>query len=300
MEKKWADLGTETRNGRTTGIDEMNTEEILHCINEEDRKIADAVAAEIPTISKVIDAIYERMKQGGRLIYVGAGTSGRLGVLDASECPPTYGTDPQLVQGYIAGGDSALRNAAEGCEDRAELGVKQIEECNVTNLDTVVGISASGSAAYVIGAIEEGKRRGALTVGLVNNEGSLLGQSAEYCIVVKTGAEVITGSTRMKAGTSQKMVLNMISTTLMVKLGKVYQNTMIDLRATNDKLRDRAKRIFSWATQADAATAEKYLQETKGDTKLAVCMYLTGLTREEAALKLKENDGRLKQTLKII
>lgn len=257
MEKKWADLGTETRNGRTTGIDEMNTEEILHCINEEDQKIADAVAAEIPTISKVIDAIYDRMKQGGRLIYVGAGTSGRLGVLDASECPPTYGTDPQLVQGYIAGGDSALRNAAEGCEDRAELGVKQIEECNVTNLDTVIGISASGSAVYVIGAIEEGKRQGALTVGLVNNEGSLLGQSAEYCIVVKTGAEVITGSTRMKAGTSQKMVLNMISTTLMVKLGKVYQNTMIDLRATNDKLPRRAKRIFSWATQADAATRGK-------------------------------------------
>lgn len=297
MSKRWEGLQTEGRNPNSMNIDMGSTMEILQCINNEDKTVAFAVEKVLPVIAKVVDEICTRMKKGGRLIYVGAGTSGRLGVLDASECPPTYGVEPDLVQGYIAGGDEALRRAKEGCEDSEELGRCQIRDCEVGTPDVVVGISASGTAAYVIGALCEAGERGALSVGIANNAGTPMEKVSRYMIEIETGPEVITGSTRMKAGTAQKMVLNMISTAVMIKLGKVYHNTMIDLKATNDKLRDRAERIFCWATGAENEVAKRYLAMAEMDTKLAVCMYFTGLDKSQAESKLKMNQGMLKKVL---
>lgn len=298
MDSYLANLITEKPNANTANIDQCNTEEILEKINDEDAKVAPAVRKEIPQIARVVDEITRRMQQGGKLFYFGAGTSGRLGVLDASECPPTYGVSPDLVQGYIAGGDRALRFSAEGCEDDPTMGEKEISDHGVRSIDSVIGITASGRAPYVIGAMDAANRVGAFTAGITTNENSILSKHVQICITPVVGSEVVAGSTRMKSGTAQKLVLNMISTTVMIRLGKVYGNLMVDVRATNDKLVDRAKRIFITVTGADDGAAETYLRRSGMDTKLAITMYLTGLDRDRAKNLLDQNRGFLRGALK--
>lgn len=290
-------LTTEGINKETLNIDELTTEEMLFAINDQDSIVPLAVRSEIPNISKAVDIIYESLKNGGRMFYVGAGTSGRLGVLDASECPPTFGTDPELVQGLIAGGEKALRFAVEGAEDDKEAGAKVIEEYQITENDVLIGITASGSATYVLSALEAARSKGVSTIGITNNKGSKIAQVCDICIAPVVGPEVIIGSTRMKSGTAQKLVLNMLTTATMIKLGKVYGNLMVDLKATNNKLCDRAKRIICHATDVDYATAETYLEKANCDTKLAILMIKTQLEKDEAKSILDENEGRLKQAI---
>ena len=291
-------LTTEEVNEKTRHIDECTTEEMLGLINDEDAGVPNAVRKEIPHIAQAVELIYESLKSGGRMFYIGAGTSGRLGILDASECPPTYGTPPELVQAYIAGGDSALRTAVEGCEDSAESGRELIGSLDITGKDTVIGITASGGAPFVCGAVEEAKKRGASTVGLVNNRNSRLSDLCDVCIAPIVGPEVIIGSTRMKSGTAQKLVLNMLTTCTMIKLGKVYGNLMVDLKPTNKKLLDRAARIVCHVTGVDSETAADYLKKSDTDTKAAILMIKTGLGAPEAKTILKQHGGRLKESIK--
>ncbi len=300
MNEYLSGLVTEQVNQMTQNIDECTTEQILRLINQEDEKIAQAVKQEIPEITHAVDLIYNALSNGGRMIYLGAGTSGRLGVLDASECPPTYGTDPDVVQGYIAGGDTALRTAVEGSEDSEEEGRRQVINCGVTNQDVVVGITASGYAAYVIGALKQARETGAVTIGIVNNKGTQLEVMCDICISPVVGPEVIIGSTRMKAGTSQKLVLNMLTTASMIKLGKVYGNMMVDLKASNRKLNDRARRIIKAVTGTDDITAQTYLKEANMNSKLAIMMILSGLSAKESEELLNENKGYLKLALQKI
>lgn len=298
MNSYLAGLATESVNPDTKNIDECGTEEMLRLLNRQDTLVPAAVEKEIPNITKAVDKIYSSLKNGGRLFYFGAGTSGRLGVLDASECPPTYGTDPKLVQAFIAGGDTALRRAVEGCEDSAEQGRQLAADCGVTEKDACVGITASGSAKFVLGAIEAANERGAATIGLVTNRNTKLEKLCGVTIAPFTGPEPVVGSTRMKSGTAQKLVLNMLTTATMIKLGKVYGNLMVDLKAGNEKLRDRAGRIFCTVTGADEETAAKYLEAAGLDTKLAITMMLTGRDAAGAASALSANGGSLKATLK--
>lgn len=293
-------LTTESVNQDTITIDECSTEEILRMINREDQKVALAVEKEIPGIAKAVDIIYPSLKNGGRMIYVGAGTSGRLGVLDASECPPTYGTEPEMVQGFIAGGDIALRSAVEGCEDDAEAGIQLIVDCGITDKDVVIGITASGSAAYVIGALKKAREIGAKTIGVTNNKANDFDSYCDVCIAPVCGPEVISGSTRMKAGTSQKLVLNMLTTSVMIKLGKVYGNRMVDLRASNKKLNKRSIRMICEITGADEETAVYWLDRAEKSTKLAIMCILSGRDVGEAKLLLEQNNGYLKSALNSI
>lgn len=293
-------LTTESVNERTKHIDECSTTEILMLINEEDSLVAGAVKETIPKIAAAVDTIVDPMKRGGRLFYFGAGTSGRLGVLDASECPPTYGVDPELVQGYIAGGDTALRTAVEGSEDSEELGESEIAKHHITEDDVVVGIAASGRTPYVIGVIRKARKVGAYTIGVTTNSQNMLEREVDICIAPVVGPEVVTGSTRMKSGTAQKLVLNMLTTTTMIKLGKVYGNLMIDLKASNEKLVDRAERIFCSVTGADKETAADFLDKAQKDTKLAIMMYLSGMESSDAKHILETNNGVLKLALKNI
>lgn len=293
-------LTTESVNQDTIAIDECSTEEILRMINKEDQKVALAVEKEIPQIAEAVDIIYPALKSGGRMIYVGAGTSGRLGVLDASECPPTYGTDPTMVQGFIAGGDIALRSAVEGCEDDAEAGQQLVVDCNVTAKDVVIGITASGSASYVIGALKKARELGAKTIGVTNNKANDFDTYCDVCIAPVCGPEVISGSTRMKAGTSQKLVLNMLTTSVMVKLGKVYGNRMVDLRASNKKLNKRSIRMICEITGADEETAVHWLDKAGRSTKLAIMCILSGCDVEESKTLLEQNNGYLKSALNSI
>lgn len=290
-------LTTESVNPDTKSIDECSTEEILRMINKEDQKVALAVEQEIPQITKAVELLYKALKEGGRMLYVGAGTSGRLGVLDASECPPTYGTDPEMVQGYIAGGDVALRNAVEGCEDDGQAGRDLMDSCRVGEKDAVIGISASGSAAYVLGALQRARELGAVTIGVTNNKENLFEKYCDVCISPVCGPEVISGSTRMKAGTSQKLVLNMLTTSVMIKLGKVYGNRMVDLKASNKKLKVRSVRIIREVTGCDEATAKEWLEKAAGSAKLAIFCILSGKDAKEGADLLKQNDGYLKKAL---
>lgn len=299
MDSYLAQLTTEMVNPLTKNIDECSTVEMLRLINEQDSLVPGAVAKEIPQIAAAVDRIVESLRRGGRMFYVGAGTSGRLGILDASECPPTYGTDPDMIQAYIAGGDSALRTAAEGCEDSEDSGRQLIADCGVTEKDVVVGITASGSARFVLAAVEEAGRRGAATVGVVNNRDSRLSERVDICISPVVGPEVIIGSTRMKSGTAQKLVLNMLTTCAMIKLGKVYGNLMVDLRPTNQKLFDRAQRIIRYVTGVDLPTAREYLGKSNCSTKLAILMIETGLDAGQASAILERCGGRLKDSLKI-
>lgn len=296
-DKYLSGLATEKVDGRFRDIDLASTEEILRIINEEDRKVAPAVAEEIPHIAAAADEIVRRMKSGGRLFYIGAGTSGRLGVLDASECPPTYGVSPDLVQGIIAGGDSALRRSSEGCEDDEDEGRREIARHGITGRDTVVGISASGRAPYCIGAVDAARGIGAFTVGIVTNKDTILAGHVDVCIAAAVGSEVVAGSTRMKSGTAQKMILNMLSTAVMIRLGKVYGNRMVDLHASNEKLKDRAVRLFTDATGADEEKARSVLKEAGYSTKLAIMMYLSGLPKDKAAKRLDDCGGVLRKAL---
>lgn len=281
-------LATEGINPNTIDIDLCGTGELLRRIHAEDCLAAPAVGGELPNIARAVDMIVEGMRAGGRLVYAGAGTSGRLGVLDASECLPTFGAGQDQVMGIIAGGDSALRRPTEGAEDSEELGAADISALGLGEHDTLVGITASGNAPYVLGALRRAKELGASTVALCNARPGTAIEAADIAIVPITGPEVIMGSTRMKAGTADKMVLNMISTAVMIKLGKVYQNLMVDLSASNDKLRDRAVRIIMQAVGVDRQEAGAALRRTGGELKPALLLLLCGCGTEEARELLRK------------
>ncbi|MER5626315.1 N-acetylmuramic acid 6-phosphate etherase [Streptosporangium sp. NPDC002544] len=290
-------LSTEQSDPRYNRIDLLSTEQVARLMNAADSTVPAAVAASIPEISAAIDAVVARMKAGGRLFYVGAGTSGRLAVLDASECPPTFGTDPELVQGVIAGGSPALTRSVEGAEDDQQGGAATIAERGVGALDSVVGISASGRAPFVLGALAEASRRGALTVGLSCNVATPLSAAALHPIEVVVGAEVVTGSTRLKAGTAQKLVLNMISTIAMVRLGRTYGNTMIEVSAMNSKLADRAARMVSDITGAALPVSRSALEAAEWHVKVAVLMIEHGLDADGARVLLERHGDQLEAAL---
>ncbi|MEU9885306.1 N-acetylmuramic acid 6-phosphate etherase [Sphaerisporangium sp. NPDC051011] len=284
---------TEQSDPRYRRIDRLPTEEIARLMNAADSTVPAAVARAVPAISAAIEDIAARMRDGGRLLYVGAGTSGRLAVLDASECPPTFGTDPEVVRGIIAGGEGALTRSVEGAEDDAGAGAAAIREQRVGPLDSVVGISASGRAPFVVAAVAQARRLGALTAGLSCNGGGPLSEAAEHAIEVIVGPEVVTGSTRLKAGTAQKLVLNMISTISMIKCGRTFGNYMIEVSASNAKLVDRAARIVADITGADLAAARGALAAAGHEVKTAVVMIARRLDAGEARLLLAAFDGRL-------
>ncbi|MGL5652762.1 MAG: N-acetylmuramic acid 6-phosphate etherase [Paraclostridium sp.] len=295
-----AKLTTESRNQNTLNIDKVSTLEMVKMINEEDKKVANAIEKELPQIAKAIDGIVERMQKGGRLIYIGAGTSGRLGILDASECPPTYGVSEELVQGLIAGGQEAIFRAKEGAEDSKELAVLDLKDKDLNENDIVVGIAASGRTPYVIGGLEYANKVGALTVSVTCNADSLVAKEAKIAISPVVGPEVVTGSTRLKSGTAQKLVLNMLSTGSMIKMGKVYGNLMVDVKATNEKLVERSKKIVCEATGVSFKEAETILTETDFDVKLSIFMILSNLEKEEAKVILVKNNGYIAKALKNI
>ena len=288
---------TEQQNPVSSDIDEKTTNEILTIINNQDAVVAKAVQKKIHDIEAFIDALLPRFKNGGRLFYIGSGTSGRLGVLDAVECPPTYRTDPEMVQGIIAGGYDALLQSIEGAEDDPEDGSQTIAEHSISDDDIVLGITASSSTPFVLGALEQAKKTGALTGLIICNNSTKL-QYVDYIIPIIVGPEVITGSTRMKAGTATKLVLNMISTTLMIKLNKTYGNLMVDLKASNKKLWDRGARIISHIIGLDHQESLKLLQSAKGEVKTAIVMENKNYTYEEAVRSLNNYRGSLKKALK--
>jgi N-acetylmuramic acid 6-phosphate etherase len=292
-----ATLATEARNPLTEHIDELPTLDMLRLINDEDATVAAAVAAVLPQIAQAVDAIAQRFATGGRLFYIGAGTSGRLGVLDASECPPTFSVPPTLFQGLIAGGDSALRNSSEASEDSPEQGAADLAAQSFTLQDTLVGIAASGRTPYVLGALAHAKKTGALTIALTCVPDSAMATIADISIAPITGPEVLTGSTRLKAGTATKLVLNMLSTAVMIKSGAVYGNLMVNLQPTNAKLVDRAQRIIMAATGIDQATAANLLHQA-GSAKTAIVMRKLSLDRAAAEEKLAASKGRLATALK--
>jgi N-acetylmuramic acid 6-phosphate etherase len=292
-----ATLPTESRNPASEHIDQLPTLDMLRVINEEDAKVAAAVATELPHIAKAVDAIAARFEQGGRLFYIGAGTSGRLGVLDASECPPTFSVPPTLVQGLMAGGDAALRKSSEATEDIPEQGAADLTAAGFTQQDALVGIAASGRTPYVIGAMQHAKSLGALTISLTCVPNSQMAAIADIAIAPITGPEILTGSTRLKAGTATKLVLNMLSTGVMIKTGAVYGNLMVNVQPTNAKLVDRAQRIIAAATGADQPTAAKLLEQS-GSVKAAIVMYKLSLTPEAAKAKLAAAKGRLAEALR--
>lgn len=293
-------LTTESRNQNTLNIDKVSTLKMVKMINEEDKKVANAIEIELPQIAEAIDGIVERMQKGGRLIYIGAGTSGRLGILDASECPPTYGVSEELVQGLIAGGQEAIFRAKEGAEDSKELAVLDLKDKHLNENDTVVGIAASGRTPYVIGGLEYANEIGALTISVTCNADSQVAKEAKIAISPVVGAEVVTGSTRLKSGTAQKLVLNMLSTGSMIKMGKVYGNLMVDVKATNEKLVERSKKIVCEATGVSFKEAETILNETGFDVKLSIFMILSNLEKEEAKVILEMNNGYIAKALKNI
>lgn len=297
MENNFSNLSTEQLNESTLHIDLCSTTEMLELINEEDKLVPLAVKKEIPNIAKAVDIITNRMKNGGRLFYIGAGTSGRIGILDASECPPTYGTDPELVQGIIAGGRDAIYNAIERVEDDEEMGRSIVGERKMTSSDVVVGITASGRTPFVMGAIWEAKKRGIVTIGISNCYNSLIERESDYAVTPIVGPEVIMGSTRMKSGTSQKLVLNMITTSVMIKLGKVYNNLMVDLLPSNEKLKDRAVRIIMHATNIEYSEAKEYLERSELNLKAAIVMVKTGLSLNEAVNLLTKCDGSVSRAI---
>lgn len=291
-------IPTEQVNPRTTDIDLISTAEVLQKINAEDQMVAQAVNRAIPQIAAVVDAIKVAFENGGRLLYFGAGTSGRLGVLDASECPPTYGAPPSLVQAFIAGGETALRNAVEGAEDSAEMGQDDVAKAKVQPVDVVVGISASGQAPYVVAAVEAARAIGCFTAGITCDANSKLAQAAQQAIVVEVGPEVIAGSTRMKAGTAQKLVLNMLTTGAMIQTGKTYQNLMVDVQPTNLKLKARARRMVAALSDISVEEAEQFLEQTNYQVKSAVIMAIDKISLAEAEQRLKAVSGKLRLALK--
>ncbi len=291
-----ARLLTEARNPRSEHIDRLPTLDMLTLINDEDATVAAAVRAELPSIARAVDEVAARFQHGGRLFYIGAGTSGRLGVLDASECPPTFSVPRTLVQGLIAGGDSALRTSSERSEDSPEQGAADLAAAGFTKNDAIVGIAASGRTPYVLGALAHAKHLGALTIALTCVPNSAMSQVVDIAITPATGPEVLTGSTRMKAGTATKLVLNMLSTGVMIRTGAVYGNLMVNVQPSNAKLVDRAHRIIADATGCDAATAARLLTEA-GSVKTAIAMHQLHLDRAAAEARLAAAHGSLAAAL---
>ncbi|MBN3065489.1 N-acetylmuramic acid 6-phosphate etherase [Pectobacterium quasiaquaticum] len=290
-------LVSETRNPATMALDQLSTLEMMLAFNQEDRKVPEAIAQVLPAIAEAVDLATASLQEGGRLIYLGAGTSGRLGVLDASECPPTFGVPHGLVIGLIAGGPGALLKAVEGAEDDPALGEADLKALNVTAADMVVGLAASGRTPYVIGALRYARDVGCRTAAISCNPHSPIAQEAQVAISPVVGPEALTGSTRLKSGTAQKLVLNMVSTGVMVKLGKVYQNLMVDVKATNVKLLDRACRIVVEATGAEREQAQQALVQADNEVKPAILMLLANIDVEAARERLKQHNGYLREAL---
>jgi len=288
---------TEHRNQASKNLDHMSSSEIVDLMSREDRKVPLAVARELPAIARAVDGVVERMRNGGRLIYVGAGTSGRLGVLDASECPPTFGVSPLLVRGIIAGGSKAVTQPVEGAEDSRANGRRDLKRIRLSKNDSVVGLAASGTTPYVLGAIAYAKRQSALTVAVTANRKSPLAKAAQIAIIPDVGPEVLTGSTRLKAGSAQKMVLNMLSTATMVRLGHAYENLMIDLTRTNKKLRDRARRILMEATGKSVSETEHALRQSRHNLRVALIILKRRVSAERARQILDDADGDLRRAL---
>ena len=291
-------LLTEQPNPASESIDALPTEDVLRIINAEDQRVAEAVGGEIPAIARAVDAIAAAMERGGRLFYIGAGTSGRLGVLDAAECPPTFSVLPDMVQGIIAGGEGALSHATETTEDDPGIGVRDLLQRGFTATDVLVGIAASGRTPYVLGAVEEAVRMGAVTVGISCTPDSELARLVQIPITPLPGPEVVAGSTRMKAGTAQKMVLNMLSTATFIRLGYVYRNLMVNVQPKNVKLADRARRIIAQATGADYERAGQVLLAAGNSVRTAIIMEKKGIGRDEAEKLLASARGRVSQALK--
>lgn len=290
-------LISEQRNTASANLDTLSSLELVTLFNNEDTKVTQAIHSELPQIANAIDCIADAFLKGGRLIYIGAGTSGRLGVLDASECPPTFGVSAEQVQGIIAGGSKAMFTAQEGAEDNTEAAENDLTAIGLSATDVVVGIAASGRTPYVIGALEYANQLGCNTVAIVCNSDSPIGRLAHIAITPIVGPEVLTGSSRMKAGTAQKLILNMLSTGAMIKTGKVYLNLMVDVKASNEKLITRSENIVMEVTGVDRTDAKQLLQQADHHVKNAILIALTGLDAEQARVKLQQNNGFLRQAL---
>ena len=291
-------LITEQRNPNSMHVDSLSALEIVQLMNEEDKQVPLAIEKCLPQIAQAVECIVAAFQQGGRLVYIGAGTSGRLGVLDASECPPTFGVSPEMVKGIIAGGERALRHPIEGAEDSKEQAVIDLQTIQFSSKDVLVGIAASGRTPYVIGALEYAKSLGSATVSIASNPNSAMANIVDIAIDTVVGPEVLTGSSRLKSGTAQKLVLNMLTTASMILMGKCYQNLMVDVQASNEKLKARAIRIVTQATDCDKALAEETLKQADQNAKLAIMMILSGLDRAQAEALLEKHQGKLQHALK--
>ena len=291
-------LITEQRNPNSMHVDSLSALEIVQLMNQEDKQVPLAIEKCLPQIAQAVECIVAALQQGGRLVYIGAGTSGRLGVLDASECPPTFGVSPEMVKGIIAGGERALRHPIEGAEDSKEQAVIDLQTIQFSSKDVLVGIAASGRTPYVIGALEYAKSLDSVTVSIASNPNSAMANIVDIAIDTVVGSEVLTGSSRLKSGTAQKLVLNMLTTASMILMGKCYQNLMVDVQASNEKLKARAIRIVMQATDCDKALAEETLKQADQNAKLAIMMILSGLDRAQAEALLEKHHGKLQLALK--
>ena len=291
-------LITEQRNPNSMHVDSLSALEIVQLMNEEDKQVPLAIEKCLPQIAQAVECIVAAFQQGGRLVYIGAGTSGRLGVLDASECPPTFGVSPEMVKGIIAGGERALRHPIEGAEDSKTHAVVDLQTIQFSSKDVLVGIAASGRTPYVIGALEYAKSLGSVTVSIASNPNSAMANIVDIAIDTVVGPEVLTGSSRLKSGTAQKLVLNMLTTASMILMGKCYQNLMVDVQASNEKLKARAIRIVMQATDCDKTLAEETLKQANQNAKLAIMMILSGLDRAQAEALLEKHQGKLQLALK--
>ena len=291
-------LITEQRNPNSMHVDSLSALEIVQLMNEEDKQVPLAIEKCLPQIAQAVECIVDAFQQDGRLVYIGAGTSGRLGVLDASECPPTFGVSPEMVKGIIAGGERALRHPIEGAEDSKAQAVVDLQTIHFSSKDVLVGIAASGRTPYVIGALEYAKSLGSVTVSIASNSNSAMANIVDIAIDTVVGPEVLTGSSRLKSGTAQKLVLNMLTTASMILMGKCYQNLMVDVQASNEKLKARAIRIVMQATDCDKTIAEETLKQADQNAKLAIMMLLSGLDRAQAEALLEKHHGKLQLALK--
>ena len=291
-------LITEQRNPNSMHVDSLSALEIVQLMNQEDKQVPLAIEKCLPQIAQAVECVVAAFQQDGRLVYIGAGTSGRLGVLDASECPPTFGVSPEMVKGIIAGGERALRHPIEGAEDSKAQAVIDLQTIQFSSKDVLVGIAASGRTPYVIGALEYAKSLGSVTVSIASNPNSAMANIVDIAIDTVVGPEVLTGSSRLKSGTAQKLVLNMLTTASMILMGKCYQNLMVDVQASNEKLKARAIRIVMQATDCDKALAEETLKQADQNAKLAIMMILSGLDRSQAEALLEKHQGKLQLTLK--
>ena len=291
-------LITEQRNPNSMHVDSLSALEIVQLMNQEDKQVPLAIEKCLPQIAQAVECIVAAFQQGGRLVYIGAGTSGRLGVLDASECPPTFGVSPEMVKGIIAGGERALRHPIEGAEDSKAQAVADLQTIQFSSKDVLVGIAASGRTPYVIGALEYAESLGSVTVSIASNPNSAMANIVDIAIDTVVGPEVLTGSSRLKSGTAQKLVLNMLTTASMILMGKCYQNLMVDVQASNEKLKARAIRIVMQATDCDKTFAEETLKQADQNAKLAIMMILSGLDRAQAEALLEKHHGKLRLALK--